>query len=139
MTSVMAGLAALNAPCAAVMICLGDMVLVRPEDYRGLAQLFADLPRDAILIPFHDGQRGNPVTFAASRVPEVLSGAINPGCRKLIDDHPQDVVRHEFAHSRFTIDMDTPADYEGIRTELARQALANTEPLSPHPADSHSA
>src|ERR1700761_4260976 len=70
MTSVMAGLAALQKPCAAVMICLGDMVLVRPDDYRGLAQSFAELSRDAILIPFHDGQRGNPVTFAASRVPE---------------------------------------------------------------------
>jgi molybdenum cofactor cytidylyltransferase len=139
MTSVMAGLAALNASCAAVMICLGDMVLVRPEDYRGLAQLFADLPRDAILIPFHNGQRGNPVTFAASRVPEALSGAINPGCRKLIEDHPQDVVRHEFDHARFTTDMDTPADYEGIRTELANQAGATAQPPDLQPADSHSA
>jgi molybdenum cofactor cytidylyltransferase len=124
MTSVMAGLAALNAPCSAVMICLADMVLVRPEDYRELAQLFADLPRDAILIPFHEGQRGNPVTFAASRVPEVLSGKINPGCRKLIEDHPKDVVRHEFAHDRFTTDMDTPEDYERVRARLASHTVA---------------
>jgi molybdenum cofactor cytidylyltransferase len=106
------------------MICLSDMVLIRPEDYRELAQLFAGLPRDAILIPFHDDQRGNPVTFAASRVPEVLSGQINPGCRKLIQDHPQDVVRHEFEHSRFTTDMDTPADYDSIRARFAMQGSA---------------
>jgi molybdenum cofactor cytidylyltransferase len=68
------------------MICLADLVMVRPEDYRELAQLFAELPRDAILIPFHGGTRGNPVTFAASRVAEVLAGAINPGCRRLIED-----------------------------------------------------
>jgi molybdenum cofactor cytidylyltransferase len=134
MTSVMAGLAALNAPCAAVMICLCDMVLIRPDDYRGLAQLFADLPRDAILIPFHDGQRGNPVTFAASRVPEALSGTINPGCRKLIEDHPQDVVRHEFAHPRFTTDMDTPADYERIRAQLASELQADVQTADSHPA-----
>jgi molybdenum cofactor cytidylyltransferase len=123
MTSVMAGLAALNAPCSAVMICLADLVMVRPEDYRELARLFAELPRDAILIPFHAGKRGNPVTFAASRVPEVLAGTLNPGCRRLIDDHPQDVVRHEFSHNRFTTDMDTPQDYEAIRARLD-QALA---------------
>jgi molybdenum cofactor cytidylyltransferase len=129
MTSVIAGLAALNAPCAAVMVCLGDTVLVRPEDYRQLAQLFAHLPRDAILIPFHEGKHGNPVTFAASRVPEVLSGAINPGCRKLIEDHPQDVVRHEFAHDHFTTDMDTPEDYERLRARLAsRVPAASLEP-----------
>jgi molybdenum cofactor cytidylyltransferase len=133
MTSVMAGLAALNAPCAAVMICLADLVLVRPEDYRELAQLFRELPRDAILIPFHAGKRGNPVTFAASRVPEVLSGTINPGCRRLIDDHPQDVVRQEFSHERFTTDMDTPEDYARIRAELGADAQAAAlESLDPH-------
>jgi molybdenum cofactor cytidylyltransferase len=121
----MAGLAALQKPCAAVMICLGDMVLIRSEDYRGLAQRFAGLPRDAILIPFHDDQRGNPVTFAASRVPEVLSGQINPGCRKLVQDHPNDVVHHNSGHSRFTTDMDTPADYDRIRAQLVLQSPAS--------------
>ncbi len=124
MTSVMAGLAALAAPCSAVMICLADLVTVLPADYRELAQLFAEQPRDAILIPFHAGKRGNPVTFAASRVPEVLAGTINPGCRKLIEDHPADVVRHEFSHGRFCTDMDTPQDYQLIRAQMAGPAAA---------------
>ncbi len=57
MTSVMAGLSALQAPCTAVMICLADMALLEPADYRALVEIFADLPRDAILVPHH---RGNP-------------------------------------------------------------------------------
>jgi molybdenum cofactor cytidylyltransferase len=124
MTSVMVGLAALSARCSAVMICLADLVMVRPDDYRDLAQLFAELPRDAILIPFHAGKRGNPVTFAASRFPEVLAGTINPGCRRLIDDHPAEVVCHEFNHGRFCTDMDTPQDYQLIRAQMANSALA---------------
>jgi molybdenum cofactor cytidylyltransferase len=118
MTSVIVGLTALTAPCSAVMICLADMVLIQPDDYRQLTQIFAQSPRDAILLPFHNGKRGNPVTFAASRVPEVLAGTVNPGCRKLIEDHSADVVRHEFNHDRFCTDMDTPAEYESIRTRL---------------------
>lgn len=118
MTSVMAGLSALQAPCTAVMICLADMVLLEPADYRALVEIFADLPRDAILVPHHQGNRGNPVTFAASRVPEVLSGAVNPGCRQLIADHPQDVVCREFDHDRYTTDMDTLEDYARIRGRL---------------------
>jgi molybdenum cofactor cytidylyltransferase len=121
MTSASVGLAALRAPCTAVMVCLADMVLVESQDYRALAQIFAELPRDAILIPHHRGQRGNPVTFAASRVPEVLSGAINPGCRKLIADHPQDVVSKEFDHDRFTTDMDTLEDYARISARLTQE------------------
>ena len=120
MTSVTAGLSALQASCTAVMVCLADMVLIQPEDYRTLAAIFIDLPRDAILVPHHNGQRGNPVTFAASRVPEVLSGSINPGCRKLIADHPQDVVCREFGHDRYTTDMDTLADYVQIRERLTK-------------------
>jgi len=120
-TSVAVGLGALRAPCSAVMVCLADTVLIEPDDYRELARIFAGLPRDAILIPHHRGQRGNPVTLAASRVPEVLSGAVNPGCRKLIAEHPQDVVCREFDHDRFTTDIDTPEDYARIRERLARQ------------------
>jgi molybdenum cofactor cytidylyltransferase len=120
MTSVTTGLSALQASCTAVMVCLADMVLIQPEDYRTLADIFIDLPRDAILVPHHNGQRGNPVTFAASRVPEVLSGSINPGCRKLIADHPQDVVCREFGHDRYTTDMDTLADYVQIRERLTK-------------------
>lgn len=121
MTSVTAGLAALQSPCSAVMICLADMVLLQPEDYRDLARTFAGLPRDAILVPHHLGRRGNPVTFASSRVPEVLSGSINPGCRKLIADHPGDVVCWESGHDRYTTDLDTPDDYARIRASLTAQ------------------
>jgi len=111
----------LRASCTAVMICLADMVLLRPEDYRALANVFAQLPRDAILVPYHGNNRGNPVTFAASRVPEVLSGTVNPGCRKLIADHPQDVVCRKFDHDRYTTDMDTLDDYARVWARLAEE------------------
>ena len=121
MKSVTSGLTALRASCTAVMICLADMVLLRPEDYRALGSVFAELPRDAILVPQHGNDRGNPVTFAASRAPEVLSGAVNPGCRKLIADHPQDVVCRQFDHDRYTTDMDTLDDYARIWRRLAEE------------------
>jgi molybdenum cofactor cytidylyltransferase len=121
MKSVIAGLSALRVPCTAVMICLADMVLLRPEDYRALANVFTQLPRDAILVPYLGDSRGNPVTFAASRVPEVLSGAVNPGCRRLIADHPQDVVSRQFDHDRYTTDMDTLEDYSRIWSRLAEE------------------
>jgi molybdenum cofactor cytidylyltransferase len=124
MTSVAAGLAALTRPCLAVMVCLADMALLRADDYRALAQAFATLPRDAILVPHHQGQRGNPVVFAASRVPEVLGGQINPGCRRLIENHPDDVVRWEAGHDRCIVDMDTPDDYARMRARLSSRMLA---------------
>jgi molybdenum cofactor cytidylyltransferase len=114
MTSVAAGVGALRAPCSAVMICLADQVLLESADYWELIDAFAAMPHGSILVPVYGGQRGNPVVFAVSYVPEVIGGQLNPGCRKLIAEHPDEVFVHGAAHDRFTTDMDTPDDYARI-------------------------
>lgn len=111
MTSVAAGVAALTAPTDAFMVCLGDMVLLTPADYRELVDAYAALTDKSILVPHYKGRRGNPVVFAASYAPEVISGRRNIGCRKLIDDNPEQVFAYESAHNRFVMDMDAPEDY----------------------------
>jgi molybdenum cofactor cytidylyltransferase len=126
MTSVAAGVAALQAPCDAVMICLADQVLLEDADYRELIDAYASMPRGSILVPMFKGARGNPVLFAASYAPEVVSGQVNPGCRKLIAEHGDEVFLHEAAHDRFCIDMDTPADYVSVIARVGYGAnLAN--------------
>jgi molybdenum cofactor cytidylyltransferase len=121
MTSVAAGVAALGAPCNVVMVCLADQVLLDAADYLELIDAFAAMSHGSILVPVFNGQRGNPVAFSASYAAEVISGHVNPGCRKLIAEHPEEVFVHEAAHDRFTIDMDTPEDYARI---LARVGLS---------------
>jgi molybdenum cofactor cytidylyltransferase len=118
MTSVAAGVAALRAPCSAVMVCLADQVLLGPDDYRELADAYGAMQRESILVPMYNGQRGNPVMFSASYATEVISGHVNPGCKKLIAEHPDEVVIHEASHDRFSTDMDTPEDYARILARL---------------------
>ena len=122
MTSVAAGVAALEARCDAVMVCLGDMALLEAADYAELARAFATRPRGAILVPRRGAIRGNPVVFASSFIPEVLAGNRNLGCRKLIADHPEDVHVYEPDHDRFFVDLDTPADYAALRARLGLPA-----------------
>jgi molybdenum cofactor cytidylyltransferase len=124
MTSVAAGVAALRAPCSVVLVCLADQVLLETRDYLEVVDAFGAMPRGSILIPFHDGRRGNPVAFAASYAPEVAGGHLNPGCRKLIDEHPDAVFIHRAAHDRFVVDMDTPEDYARILARLDHAADA---------------
>ncbi len=118
MTSVAAGVAALSAPCSAIMICLADQVLLSTRDYTELVDAFAAMPRGSILVPRFDGQRGNPVMFSTSYAPEVISGQRNLGCRKLIADNPEEVFVYEATHDRFTTDMDTPEDYARVLSRL---------------------
>jgi len=81
-------------------------VLLRGEDYRELAAAHAARPHGSITVPRREGMRGNPVVFS-----EGITGSLNLGCRKLIDDHPEEVYAYEPAHDRFFLDLDTPEDY----------------------------
>ncbi|MGF6768359.1 molybdenum cofactor cytidylyltransferase [Paraburkholderia sp. GAS199] len=118
MTSVAAGVAALAEPCDAVMVCLADQVLLKPEDYRELVDAYEAMPRGSILVPSFNGQRGNPVVLSCNHAGEMIGGQVNPGCRKLIQDHPEEVYLHNATHDRFVVDIDTPEDYTNMLARL---------------------
>ncbi|HTP46198.1 MAG TPA: nucleotidyltransferase family protein [Casimicrobiaceae bacterium] len=111
MTSAAIGVGALTKATDAVMMCLGDMVLLEPRDYAELVSAYLEKTDRSIVIPYFDGQRGNPILFASSYVHEVATGERHIGCKKLASEYPDDVFRYAAAHERFTTDMDTPAEY----------------------------
>ena len=127
-SSVCAGLAALTQATDAVMVCLGDMVLLTSADYRELIARFALLTDHSILVPQYRGQRGNPVVIAQWRLPQIVLGQRNLGCRKLIAEHPEDVFVHESAHDRVVADLDTPEDYARLLRRLQAASGTALEP-----------
>jgi len=127
MTSAAIGTGALARATDAVMMCLGDMVLLEPGDYSELVTAYLERTDRSIVIPYFCGKRGNPILFAASYVHEVAMGERHIGCKKLANEYPDDVFRYETSHDRFTTDMDTPDDYARM---LARLHLRET----PEPA-----
>jgi len=120
MISVAVGVGALTKPADAVMVCLGDMVLLRTGDYRDLVAAYEAATESSIVIPYHKDQRGNPIIFAASYAPEVVAGERKLGCRKLANAYPQETFRFEAGHDRYTTDMDTPDDYARMLERLGR-------------------
>ena len=126
MTSAAIGTGALTRATDAVMMCLGDMVLLEPGDYADLVRAYVDETDRSIVIPYFNGQRGNPILFAASYVHEVAMGERHIGCKKLANQYPEDVFRYEVAHDRFTADMDTPGDYARMLERLGLTEVAVT-------------
>jgi molybdenum cofactor cytidylyltransferase len=118
MVSVAVGVGALAQPTDAVMVCLGDMVLLRADDYRHLVSAYEGATECSIVIPYHRDQRGNPIVFAVSYAPEVVAGERKLGCRKLANAYPDELHRVEADHDRYTADMDTPDDYARICRRL---------------------
>lgn len=121
MTSVAVGVGALARATDAIMVCLGDMALLGRQDYLDLVAAYEAAPESSIVIPYFGEDRGNPILFAASYAPEVVAGDRKLGCRKLANAYPNEVHRYVAAHDRYTIDMDTPADYERICRRYAER------------------
>ena len=125
MTSAAIGAGALAKATDAVMMCLGDMVLLEPGDYAELVAAYVDMTDRSIVIPYFGGQRGNPILFASSYVHEVAMGERHIGCKKLANQYPEDVFRYDATHDRFTTDMDTPADYTRALERLGIREAAS--------------
>ena len=126
MRSVAAGVAALARATDAILVCPGDLPLLQTADLHELMDVFLAHPASSIVIPRFQGERGNPIVFAAAYAPEVAAGRRLIGCRKLAQQYPEETFWHEASHERFTTDCDTPADYQRLleRLGLAQPAEA---------------
>jgi molybdenum cofactor cytidylyltransferase len=104
-TSIACGAKAVRDEIDAVLICLGDMPLVRPATITALIAAFAAEP--AIWLPVHGGQRGHPVLFPASYLPQLVQLSGDQGARTILAAAP--VQQIETSDPGILIDIDTPA------------------------------
>ncbi|SHK29315.1 nucleotidyltransferase family protein [Rhodothermus profundi] len=117
-TSIQAGVAAAPADAHGYMICLSDLPLIEASEYDQLIEAFQRAyVRDpaCIIVPEFNGQRGNPVLFAAYYRKAILSEQRLTGCRGLVQRHPEHVVRVAMATDHILQDLDTPEAFEALR------------------------
>lgn len=124
MTSVSRGLAALEQPCRGIMICLSDLVLLDVEDIAHIRRGFDSCPT-SIMVPVHQGARGNPVVLDYSHREALLADPKNLGCRRLIDNNPELVTAFEMPNDHVLVDVDTPEAYTAVRQRLGENDPVN--------------
>ncbi len=90
--SLRAGVAALGAEVGAVAVCLGDMPLVGGEVIDALVAAWCPAEARLIVVPVHEGRRGNPVLW--DRRYFAAMGALrgDEGARALLGAHASEVV-----------------------------------------------
>jgi len=123
MTSVFHGLAALQQPCAGVMICLSDQALLDVEDIRTIVHGFASCPT-SIMVPVYKGQRGNPVVLDYAHRETILADRKNLGCKRLIEKNPELVTVLEMPNDHVLMDLDTPESYALLTQRLCANSTA---------------
>jgi molybdenum cofactor cytidylyltransferase len=106
--SLKAGVAALPADAAGVLVLLGDMPLVPQAVLRSLVQAVADGAPAAV--PVWGGRQGNPVALSARLFPRILALEGDHGARSILDALGDDLARIEAPDGGILLDVDRPAD-----------------------------
>jgi molybdenum cofactor cytidylyltransferase len=112
--SLRAGIAALGAEVAAVVVLLADQPFVTAAIVEALVTEWR-ASGAAIVAPIYRGVRGNPVLFDRAVWGELLAVTGDKGAREVIAADAGRVRTVAFDDDRPLADIDTPAEYERLR------------------------
>jgi molybdenum cofactor cytidylyltransferase len=112
-SSLKAGVAALPNACEGMLVLLADMPAITAAH---IDRLLAAFVPGAIIVPTHEGRRGNPVLWPAARVPDILRLEGDAGAKRLLAIHAADVREVAIGSDAIFTDIDTP---EALRRFLA--------------------
>lgn len=115
-TSLHAGLTALQTATPDIdsaIVLLGDQPLMTAEIIDTLIRTRRTTGA-SIVAPLYQGKRGNPVLFAASLFPELLTVTGDEGGRSVIERHRQEMITIEIDAPTATIDVDTWEAYQQL-------------------------
>jgi molybdenum cofactor cytidylyltransferase len=105
--SLRAGLAALPDTVDAVIVCLADMPLVTPAQINDLIDAYDPDEGRLIVVPTHQGKRGNPVLWDRRFFAEMSALSGDTGARGLLLRHAEHVAEHDVGTPSVLQDFDT--------------------------------
>jgi molybdenum cofactor cytidylyltransferase len=111
-TSIKIGVQHLGTDTHGCFICLGDMPYLTSEDYTMIKQYVEDNWQPSLIaVPTFNGQRGHPVFFGTSYLPELANlGDNDIGARILLKKHLQNLQTMAFPNNHVIKDIDTLVD-----------------------------
>ena len=107
-SSLKAGIRALPKAAAGALVLLGDMPRIEAAHLDAMIAAFALEAGLAIIVPVHQGRRGNPVLWPASLFGEMLALEGDVGARSLLARHAGRVREIELGTDAVLMDVDTP-------------------------------
>lgn len=106
-SSLRRGLRALHSDAEAVIVLLADMPYIKAADIDRIIDAF-DPARPSVLVPEHEGRRGNPVLWPRRHFAEMAALSGDTGARGLLERYAQEVRSVPFDSAAIFIDVDTP-------------------------------
>jgi molybdenum cofactor cytidylyltransferase len=115
-TSVRTGVNAVSRQADGIMVYLADQPLLEPADVNRILRAFTHAKEvgKSMVVPFFDGQRGNPVLLESSYRDAILEVVGDVGCKGVIKRYPDQVFVVEMESDHVIRDLDTIEEYEAV-------------------------
>jgi CTP:molybdopterin cytidylyltransferase MocA len=118
MSSMRVGLAALQGPFNALLVCPSDMPLLNAHDIQALIGAFKKRASGVAVVPRVGGKRGNPIVLDWAAREEILAGGADFGCRQFIDRNAEQVMAFDTDNDHYLVDLDSPEDIRTLESRL---------------------
>ena len=115
-SSILRGLKYVHPGSGGILIALGDQPLLKARTINALIHAFGR-GEGKIAVPFYNGTRGNPVLFDRTYVKDLKKLSGDTGGRRIIESHPDKVVRVRTKSEAVVKDIDSWDEY--IRQTVA--------------------
>lgn len=112
MSSVHCGLSSLSGEQQGAFVVLADQPSLQVHHFERLRDAFLNRVQGDVAVPFFQGERGNPIVISEACRQSILAGEKNLGCRRFIDNNPEQIVRVDMPDDAVLNDLDTPAEYQ---------------------------
>ena len=115
-TSVRTGVQAVSPQADGIMIYLADQPLLEPADINQIVAALTDAKKvnKSIVVPFFEGERGNPVVLDASLRFAILGIVGDVGCKGVIKRYPEKVYILDMENDHVVRDVDDIQAYERL-------------------------
>lgn len=117
MSSVYAGMAAIQSPCDAIILCPADLALLQQQDIDLIRHAFNQCPT-SIMVPAYGGQRGSPMVLDYQHRCDILAADKSAGCRRLLECNPQLITSYAMPNDHVVVDVDTVQAYAEVAARL---------------------
>jgi molybdenum cofactor cytidylyltransferase len=107
-TSLKAGIRAVSKGVDGALVLLGDMPRIEAAHLDAMIVAFASEAGSAIVVPMHEGRRGNPVLWPAALFGDILALQGDVGARRLMARHASQVREIDLGTDAVLMDVDTP-------------------------------
>lgn len=113
-TSLQTGIRSLSWDCAGAFLFLVDHPLVDPNT---IETMIMHLAPNRIVLPTFEGRRGHPVLFSSEVLQEILALPSTEGANIVVRKDPGRVLEVAVNAPGILVDVDTPEQFEKLRTE----------------------